>query len=104
MDNDDFSFSAHYRGTTPALRRRHHKETLSTDKFAAYAKLDNDIGRLQSKLNEVISLNMNSVLTSPISSDLGVYNVVKNATYLMPNPNKSELQQSAQKLAQLTMI
>ncbi|OAV90684.1 hypothetical protein PTTG_28234 [Puccinia triticina 1-1 BBBD Race 1] len=90
--------------SAPALRRRHHKETLSTDKFAAYAKLDNDIGRLQSKLNKVISLNMNSVLTSAISSDLGVYNVVKNATYLMPNPNQSELQQSAKKLAQLTMI
>ncbi|OAV93834.1 hypothetical protein PTTG_09493 [Puccinia triticina 1-1 BBBD Race 1] len=90
--------------SAPALCRRHHKETLSTDKFAAYAKLDNNIGRLQSKLNKVISLNMNSVLTSPISSNLGVYNVVKNATYLMPNPNKSELQQSAKKLAQLTMI
>ncbi|KAA1134432.1 hypothetical protein PGTUg99_002389 [Puccinia graminis f. sp. tritici] len=90
--------------SAPVLRRRHHKETLSTDKFAAYAKLDNDIGRLQFKLNKVISINMNSVLTSPISSDLGVYNVVKNATYLIPNPGKSELQQSAKKLAQLTMI
>ncbi|POW11438.1 hypothetical protein PSHT_08365 [Puccinia striiformis] len=86
------------------LRRRHHKETLSTDKFAAYAKLDNDIGRLQFKLNKVISLNINSVLNSPISSDLGVYNVVKNATYLIANPNQSEIQQSAKKLAQLTMI
>lgn len=86
------------------LRRRHHKETLSTDKFAAYAKLDNDIGTLQLKLNKVISMNINSVLSAPISSDLGVYNVVKNATYLSPNPNRSDLQQNAKKLAQLTMI
>jgi len=87
-----------------ALRRRHHKETLSTDKFTAYANLDNDIGTLQLKLNKVISMNINSVLRAPISSDLGVYNVVKNATYLTPNPNRSDLQQSAKKLAQLTMI
>lgn len=49
-------------------------------------------------------MNINSVLSAPISSDLGVYNVVKNATYLSPNPNRSDLQQNAKKLAQLTMI
>ncbi|PLW06408.1 hypothetical protein PCANC_27275, partial [Puccinia coronata f. sp. avenae] len=89
---------------TIKLRRRHHQETLGTDKFSAYANLDNDIGRLQLKLNKVISMNINSVLNAPISSDLGVYNVIKNATFLAPNPNQAELQQSAKKLAELTMI
>jgi hypothetical protein len=49
-------------------------------------------------------MNINSVLNAPISSDLGVYNVIKNATFLAPNPNQAELQQSAKKLAELTMI
>ncbi|MBW0492687.1 hypothetical protein O181_032402 [Austropuccinia psidii MF-1] len=86
------------------LVRRHHKETLSTDKFSAYAKLDEDITILHSKLKRVIYMNMHAILNSPISSDVGIYNAVKNGSFLSPNPSKPVLQESAQKLAQLTMI
>lgn len=88
----------------PKLVRRHHKETSSTDKFAAYAKLNNDISVLHSKLNAIIKLNFDSVLSCPISSDCGVYNIANNGTYLTPNTQKSELQEDARRLAQLIML
>lgn len=90
--------------SSPKLVRRHHKETLSTDKFSDYAKLNNDISILHMKLNQVIYLNFNAVLSSPISSEFGIFNIVKNGTYLQQNPPRAILEEKAQKLAQLTMI
>ncbi|CAH7676139.1 hypothetical protein PPACK8108_LOCUS26540 [Phakopsora pachyrhizi] len=88
----------------PLIVRRHQKETLSTDLFGAYARLDNDLTILYSKLKKVIFLNVDAVLRSPISSDQGLYNLLKNGTFLTANPSKLALEADARRMAQLTMM
>ncbi|EGG04399.1 uncharacterized protein MELLADRAFT_64810 [Melampsora larici-populina 98AG31] len=89
---------------TTGLVRRHVQETLSTDLFAAYAKLDSDITMLHAKLKTVLFNKMGAILNNPIHSDQGLSNLLKDGVYLTPNPSKSSLQLGAREVAQLTVM
>ncbi|KAH9813369.1 hypothetical protein DFH28DRAFT_1060624 [Melampsora americana] len=89
---------------TTGLVRRHTQETLSTDLFAAYAKLDSDITMLHAKLKTVLFNKLSAILDNPIHSEQGLSNLLKDGTYLAPNPSKSSLQLGAREVAQLTVM
>ncbi|KAG0151508.1 hypothetical protein CROQUDRAFT_36552 [Cronartium quercuum f. sp. fusiforme G11] len=86
------------------LVKRHQQETLSTDLFAAYAKLDSDITMLHSKLKAVLFKMVDLVLSSPIYSEYGLSHLLKGGIYLEPNPSKAAVQKGARDVAQLTVI
>ncbi|WAQ89972.1 hypothetical protein PtA15_11A664 [Puccinia triticina] len=86
------------------LVRRSAPQDIPSDHFATWNVINTYLTSFCDHLKSVIAVTSQIGVTAPISSDEGVWGIIKGGKFLSPNPNMSQLQDKLRETMRLSAL
>lgn len=90
--------------TTSHLKRRSAPQSIPRDHFGTWTTINTYLSSFRDHLRAVIAVSSQIGISSPISSDEGIWGILKSGKFMTPNPAKALLQDQTRETVKLSAL
>ncbi|EGG10723.1 uncharacterized protein MELLADRAFT_93543 [Melampsora larici-populina 98AG31] len=90
--------------TTSHLKRRSAPQSIPRNHFGTWTTINTYLNSFRDHLRAVIAVSSQIGISSPISSDEGIWGILKSGKFMTPNPTKALLQDQTRETVKLSAL